>query len=405
LDYKYNIAKRFLFSKSSTKFISFITYISILGVALGVAALIIATSVLAGFENEIKSKVAGLVSHIQLGSFDPNGIKNHSRVIDSLKLKFPEITAISPYVQREALIKYKSNIEGVILKGIEQKTDISTAKSRIVSGEFNLTPIDTTFSRVLIGEKLAKKLNVEVGKKVFLLGLKGVPSPINPPKIKQFIVAGTYETGLRDYDDVYIYTDLKTAQNVFEFGNNITGIEMNMRSLDSLDMNASDINGFLGYPYSAKSMFKIFKPLFTWVELQKPLAPVFLSMIILVATFNIIGTILMLVLEKTNSVGVLKSLGASNADIMKIFIYDGLIIGFIGIILGNIIGLGLCLLEYNFKFFSLPEYYYMKNVPILIQPWMIVLVSIITFALCFLATTIPAYFASKISPIKSLKFS
>ncbi|MBX7046150.1 MAG: ABC transporter permease [Ignavibacteria bacterium] len=372
---------------------------------MGVAALIIATSVLSGFEGEIKSKVAGLVSHIQLNSFDAKGIKNYSNKIDSLKIRYPQITAISPYVQREALIKYKSNVEGVILKGIDQKTDISTAKSRIISGEFNLTPIDTTFSRVFIGEKLAKKLNVEAGKKVFLLGLKGVPSPINPPKIKQFIVAGTYETGLRDYDDVYIYTDLKTAQNVFEFENNITGIEMNMKNLDSLDNYAADMNEFLGYPYTAKSMFKIFKALFTWVELQKPLAPVFLSMIILVATFNIIGTILMLVLEKTNSVGVLKSLGAGNGDIMKIFIYDGLIIGFIGIILGNILGLGLCLLEQKFKFFSLPEYYYMKNVPILIQPWMIVLISIITFILCFLATTIPAYFASKISPIKSLKFS
>lgn len=113
----------------------------------------------------------------------------------------------------------------------------------------------------------------------------------------------------------------------------------------------------------------------------------------------------MLVLEKTNSIGILKSLGSSNGNIMKIFIFDGLIIGFVGIILGNIIGIGLCLAELKFKFFALPEFYYMKNVPILLQPEYIVVVSLISFVLCFLATTIPAYFASKISPIKSLKFS
>ncbi len=235
--------------------------------------------------------------------------------------------------------------------------------------------------------------------------MKGVPSPVNPPKIKQFIVAGTYETGLKDYDDVVIYTDMKTAQNLFEFGENISGIEMNMKTIDNLDATATSMNETLGYPYSAKSMFKIFRALFTWVELQKTPAPIILSMIILVATFNIVGTLLMLVLEKTNSIGILKSLGSSNGDIMKIFIFDGLIIGFVGIILGNIIGIGLCLAELKFKFFALPEFYYMKNVPILLQPEYIVVVSLISFVLCFLATTIPAYFASKISPIKSLKFS
>ena len=405
MNYKYTIAKRFLFSRSGSKFISFITYISIFGVALGVAALIVAISVLNGFEKEIKTKVAGLVSHIQITTFDQKEIPDYPSVINKVKENFKGVTGISPYIQREALIKFKDNAEGIILKGIDSKNDISTAKSRMIQGEFNLAPIDTTFSRILIGEKLAKKLGIEAGKKVFVFGLKGVPSPVNQPMIKQFIVAGTYETGLRDYDDIYIYTDIKTAQELFDFGNNITGIELNMANIDNLDVEARQINDMLGYPYNSKSMFKIFRALFTWVELQKPLAPIFLSMIILVATFNIIGTLLMLVLEKTNSIGILKSLGSSNSDIMRIFIFDGLIIAFIGIVLGNIIGIGICLLEQKFKFFALPEFYYMKNVPILLQPEYIIVVSAISFALCFLATTIPAYFASKTSPLKALKFS
>lgn len=405
MNYKLLIAKRFLFSSSGSKFVSFITYISILGVSLGVAALIIATSVLGGFEKEIKTKVAGLVSHIQINSFDTSGVANYPEIISKVKDNFKGITGISPYVQREGLIKFKDNIEGVVLKGIDINTDISTARSKIVQGEFNLTPVDTTFSRILIGQKLADKLGIQAGNKVFVFGLKSIPSPVNPPKIKQFIVAGTYETGLKDYDDVYIYTDIKTTQQLFSFGDNITGIELNMTNIDNLDNEAREINELLKYPYNARSMFRIFRTLFTWVELQKPLAPVLLSMIIIVATFNIIGTLLMLVLEKTNSIGILKSLGSSSSDIMRIFIFDGLIIGFMGIVIGNILGIGLCLLEQKFKFFALPEVYYMKNVPILLQWEFILGISLITFLLCFLATTIPAYFASKTSPLKALRFS
>ncbi len=358
-----------------------------------------------GFELEIKNKVAGLVSHIQINSFDQKGISDYPSVIKKVKENYKGVTGISPYVQREGLIKFKDNVEGIVLKGIDPATDISTAKSRIIQGEFNLAPVDTTFSRILIGEKLAQKLNIQAGSKVFVFGLKGIPSPVNPPKIKQFIVAGTYETGLKDYDDVIIYTDMKTTQNLFEFGDNITGIELNMNNIDNLDNQSTEINEMLGYPYNAKSMFRIFRALFTWVELQKTPAPIILSMIILVATFNIIGTLLMLVLEKTNSIGILKSLGSSSVDIMKIFIFDGLIIGVIGIIIGNILGIGLCLLEMKFKFFALPEFYYMKSVPILLQPEYIIIISLISFVLCFFATTIPAYFASKTSPLKALKFS
>jgi lipoprotein-releasing system permease protein len=161
----------------------------------------------------------------------------------------------------------------------------------------------------------------------------------------------------------------------------------------------------VGYPYFPKSLFKLYKPLFTWVELQKAPTPIVLGLIIIVATFNIVGTLLMLVLEKTRSIGILKSLGASRNSILKIFLFDGLLIGTIGIILGNILGLGICILESKYKFFSLPEIYYMKSVPILIQPENIILISVITIILAFIATMIPSYIASRIDPIKSIRFS
>lgn len=403
-NFKYFIAKRYLFSKKESKFVSFITYIAIFGITLGVAALIITVSILGGFEKEIKDKVAGLVSHIQITSFSPDGLKNYDRSINKIKENIPEVTGISPFVQKEAVIRYKENVEGIILKGINQQSDVSTAKNKILSGEFNLNPIDTIHSRLLIGNKLAQKLNINVGNKVIVFGLQGIPSPMNQPKIKQFIVSGIYETGLRDYDDVIIYTDLATAQKLFDYNGAVTGVELNINDINKVEDVVTKIKNLIEYPAYPRSLFKLFKGLFTWVELQKAPVPIILGLIIIVATFNIVGTLLMLILEKTQSIGILKSLGMNRKNIMQIFMYDGLIIGIIGIIFGNILGLSLCFLEMKYKFFKLPEIYYMKTVPILLQPEYIILISLITIVLVFFATIIPAFLASKFEPVKSIRF-
>lgn len=404
MNFKFFIAKRFLFSKKGSKFISFITFVSVIGLALGVAALIITTSILSGMKTEIKEKVAGLISHIQIYSFKNEGITNYQEVINDVKTHISEIKGISPVVQREAVIRYKENVEGIMLKGIIPETDISTARNKIVNGEFNLKPVDTIFSRIIIGDKLAKKMKIDVGNKIIVFGIKGIPSPLNQPKIKQFIVSGIYETGLRDFDDVIVYTDLRTSQNMFDMGNNITMLELSIEDIEKSDEISDKIKEILVYPNFPRSLFKTFRGLFTWVELQSAPTPIILGLIIIVASFNIIGALLMLVLEKTQSIGILKSLGTSNKDIMKIFIFDGMIIGFIGIILGNIIGIGLALLELKFKLFTLPELYYMKSVPIELQTGYIILISAITFCLVIAATLIPSYLASKFDPIKSTRF-
>lgn len=405
MNYKFFIARRYLFSRNRTKFISFITYISIIGVTLGVAALIVATSILNGFEKEIRDKVAGLVSHIQINSFVPEGLADYKDAIETINDSINGVSGISPIVQKEAVIRYKSNVEGIILKGIVSETDLSSARSKIIKGEYNLLPIDTVFSRLIIGDKLAGKLNIEVGNKVIVFGLNGIPSPLNQPKIKQFIVSGIYETGLRDFDDIIIYTDLQTAQNLFNLGSNVSGIEITLDNLDNVESAVTKIKKDIGYPYFPRSLFKLYKPLFTWVELQKAPTPIVLGLIIIVATFNIVGTLLMLVLEKTQSIGILKSMGASRINIMKIFLMDGLLIGVIGIILGNVLGLGLCYVELKYKLFSLPEIYYMKSVPILLEPEYIILISITTMILTFIATLIPSYLASRLDPVKSIRFS
>jgi len=405
MSFNYFVAKRFLFNNKGSKFISFITYISIIGITLGVSTLIIAVSILNGFEKEIKNKVSGLVSHIQITSFKPEGVFEYENVINEIEQKIPELTGISPFVQKEAVLRTKSTVEGVLVKGIDIKRDVSMARNKIIAGEFNIEPIDTIFSRLVIGDKLAQKLNLSLGQKVIIFGLKGIPSPFNQPKIKQFIISGIYETGLREFDDVLIYTNLISAQKLAEMESNVTGIEMKIQDIDKAEMVVTKLKDFLEYPLYPKSLFKMYRGLFSWVELQKAPTPIILGLIIIVATFNIVGTLLMLILEKTQSIGVLKALGSSKKTIMKIFITDGLIIGVMGIIFGNILGIGICLLELKYKFFSLPEQYYMKNVPILIQPEYMILISLISLILTLLVTLVPSYLASRVNPVKSIRFN
>lgn len=405
MNYKAYIAKRYLFSSKDSKFVSFITYVSILGVTLGVAALIIAVSIMSGFEKEIKDKVAGLVSHIQINSFQQEGLSDADDAIEKIKSEIPGITGISKFIQKEAVIRYKENIEGILLKGINPQTDLSTTRNKIIKGSYDLSPVDSSIGRLLIGQKLAERLGLDTGNKVIVFGLNGIPSPLNQPKIKQFIISGIYETGLRDYDDLIIYTDIPSSQKLFEMGNNVSGIEIKIDNIDRANELVFTLKKMLGYPYYPKSLFELYRPLFNWVDLQKAPTPIILSLIILVAVFNIVSTLLMLVLEKTQSIGILKSLGVSNSGIMKIFIYDGLLIGVIGVVLGNIIGLGLCYAEMKFNFFRLPELYYMKSVPILLEYDVIIFISVISLFLCFIATLIPSYLASRFEPVKSMRFA
>ncbi len=236
MNYSLFIASRYLFSRNSSGFIHFITLISVLGVTLGVAALIIATSIMNGFEKEIKEKVSGLVAHIQVSSFKSEGLPDYQEAIAIIKDSVNGITGISPIVQKEAVLRTKAGVEGLILKGIVPETDVSSAQSKILKGEFNLNPVDSTFSRLVVGNKLADKMKIDIGSKVIVFGLTGIPSPANTPKIKQFIVSGIYESGLREYDDMIVYTDLLTAQNTFALGESVTGIEIKLNNIDSADI-------------------------------------------------------------------------------------------------------------------------------------------------------------------------
>ncbi|HTK80987.1 MAG TPA: FtsX-like permease family protein, partial [Bacteroidota bacterium] len=214
-----------------------------------------------------------------------------------------------------------------------------------------------------------------------------------------------YESGMAEFDDVYAYTGLQDAQALYQLGDNVTGYDVLVKDLAQVDTVARQIERLLEYPHFSRTVFQQYHNLFSWVELQKKMSPILLSLIIIVATINIIGTILMFVLEKTRAIGILKSLGAGPAAIRKVFLLQGLWIGTVGIALGNLLAFICCFVQLKFKIISLPsEIYYMDAVPILMSPGNFVLVTIIAYGLCLLTTLLPSKAAAALDPVRALRF-
>lgn len=401
------LAKRFLGSKKESSFISFITTISIAGIAIGVAALIIAVSVLGGFEKEITEKTISLSSHIQVTSFKKEGIADYNAVLEQLKDTSNNlfVKEAHPFVQREAVIKFKDRTEGIIIKGIRNEDSIFSRQRKIIQGAGTLGLVDSSVSNIIIGNKLANKLNIPVGSKIFIIATVGIPSAANTPSVKGFNVIGIYESGLKEYDDVLLYTDLRDAQKLFSMGPYVTGIEVFLTNTDKIRKVTNEIKAQVDYPNNnARNVYQIYKGLFTWVELQKEPIPIVLGLIIIVAAINIIGFLLMLVLEKTETIGILKSLGAKNTDITFIFFIQGMLISLAGIISGNILGYGLCFLQLKYNLVKIPEIYYMSAVPLEIDISTGIVITLIAVLLSILVTVIPSYMASRLNPITSLRF-
>lgn len=407
MGYNLFLAKRFLGSRKESGIISFITLVSIIGTAIGVAVLIISVSVLSGFEKEVTEKAVSLSSHIQLTSFKPEGIDNYQKVINTVMDpdKRFGVNSAHPYVQREAVIKFKDKTEGIIIKGVRNSDSIFASQRKIIEGSGFVGQIDSTFSSIVIGSKLANKLGITIDSKVFLIATVGIPSASNTPNIKGFKVTGIYESGLREYDDVLLYTDIKDVQKLFNMGNYVTGIEMFVRDIDKIKETTAQLKLKVDYPNNnAKSVFQLYRGLFTWVELQKKPIPVILGLIIAVSSINVIGFLLMFVLEKTNTIGILKSLGTTNGAIIRIFFAQGMFISVIGIIVGNVLGYGLCLLQLKYDIVKIPEQYFVTHVPLLIDWNVGILVTVIAVSLSIIVTVIPSYLASRLNPVTSLRF-
>lgn len=406
MQFPFFISRKYTLSRKDSRFITFISSISIVGIALGVATLIIALSILNGFADTLTRKITDFDSHIEINSYRtvlPDYRTELPRLKDMMKGK---LLSLNPYASKLAIISHGKIKEGVNIKGIRTSDRWNGIKENLIDGNLNLE--SDSIASIIIGKKLADKLRAGIGDKVILFGLQDdrIPTLDNPPNIDIFKITGIFESGMAAYDDLNAYVSLKSAQDLFSLGDNITGYDIKVKNIAEIDSLTDELSAALHYPYNVKSIYQSHRNIFTWIELQKKPIPIILALIIIVAVFNIIGTLLMIVLEKTGSVGILKSLGAERKQIISIFLYQGIFLALIGIIAGNILAFILTFLQLHFNLISIPSsVYMMSKVPISLSVFTFAEVSAITFILCVAASFIPSYIASKIQPIKAIRFN
>jgi lipoprotein-releasing system permease protein len=424
--YEFFISKRYLRAKRKQVFVSIITFISIFGIFLGVAALIIVLAVMNGFEEDLRIKILGIKSHIELTTDMVGPMKDYEKVQERIASE-EGIVASTPFIYSQAMIRNGNGVTGVIIRGLETQSAfkvINLGKIREGNIEFlNKLPADLSkryknedarLTGIVIGREMARNLGIFLYDTITIISPVGVSTPMGMvPRMKKFIVVGIFESGFYEYDSTLAYLSLKSCQDFLQMGDTVTGIDIKVDDIYKADSIASKIQSKLGFPFWAHNWMQMNKNLFSALKLEKRVMFIILSLIVIVAAFNIISALIMIVMEKNKDIAILKSMGATSGSIMKIFIYQGLIVGVIGTLSGCAAGLAVALnlqrvslfIEKMFHFKFLPgDVYYLSELPSKVNYSDVVIIIIGTLLVCFLSTIYPSLRASKLDPAEALRY-
>ncbi|MBN1351594.1 FtsX-like permease family protein [candidate division KSB1 bacterium] len=415
MSYEFFIARRYLRSKRKTGFISLITIFSMGGILIGVAALIITFAIMNGYESELRAKIVGFDAHIRLRQFHGKpGFENYPGVMEQL-MQINHVVACAPYIIEQGIIQSrKVKPQPIIIKGSDAEAEkhVSNIDNYMVEGELNLgitmSETGSELPGVVLGKRVAEQMKVGPSDVVFMYSPEGILEFGGgfQPKINMFRVTGIFESGLDEFDSKIAIMGIPQARDFFQYGDKIGGIEIRLDSYEIADPVAYDIRNLYPYPATTETWYERNRPLFAWLQNQRWASSIVLSLIIFVAAFNIISTLIMVVMEKRKDIGVLKSLGASSGNIMKIFLFHGVVVGTIGTILGCIVGYGLCWSQLKFRWFSLPaDIYFINSLPIEMHVLDFVLISVIALLLSIFAGIYPAWHASRLDPVVVIRYN
>lgn len=411
MNYELFITQRILF-KSTAKDYSYkgsqsIIRISIFAVAIGLVVMILSTAIVTGFQKEIRNKVIGFGSHIQVNSYDTNTsyeinpINKNQELYKHLGSSIEGIRHIQVYATKAGIIKTEKDIEGIVLKGIGKDFDWGFFKKNLIEGNIFQVSDTVKSNHVLISKYLSRKLNLKLGDNILLYFIQ------QPPRARKFIIKGIYESGLEDFDKLYLLCDIAHIQKLNDWTEEqVGGFEILIDDFDKLNKVGNEVYSDVGYELNAQTIKEIYPQLFDWLELQNINVIVIITLMIIVAVINMISTILIIILERTNMIGILKALGATNWSIRKIFLYTGAYLIGIGILIGNIAGISLCLLQKYLGIITLPqESYYISVVPINFSFSTIMILNIGTLFICIIMLILPSYIITKITPVKAIRYS
>jgi lipoprotein-releasing system permease protein len=392
------------FSFKNNKNFAFFSYFAIAGIAIGIIALNLTLAIIDGLDSKITTKIFSFNSHIVVSGFSNKNLSS-----DNIFQKYPyynQLSSISPYTLKYSVFKYKSNYDGILLKGISNELDNSELKSSIIYGKYDVN-YNPYFPPLLISNTIAQKYNIKLNDKITIISLKSnqPPSIENPPVIFNFFVKGIFETGISEFDNNYFYTNLKNAQEIFDMKNEVSGFDIKIKNLSDIHNITKLMNNNFNYPYYAKNIYQIYSNIFTWIEFQKKPIPIIIFFITIVAIFNIISTLIINILVKTNNISVLKIIGISNFSLNIIFISYALFVGIIGILIGNLISFILSYIQMTYKIIHIPaSIYFIDHVPIVIKFSNYLLVSGIAFLITLIFALFPIKIITLLKPIDTLKF-
>lgn len=412
MNFEWFVSLRYLFAKRRGAFLSLITVISIAGVAVGVTALIVVLAVMNGFQEDLRNRILGVTSHIVVGSF--GGTVSNYREITPVLERVPGVVGATPFVYTQVMISSGKSVSGAVLRGIEilSASKVTRVGQNVALGRLadlkNPDGSDGAPAQpaIILGSELARNLAARAGDYITIVSPAGRLTPMGQiPKSKLFKVVGTFTSGLFEYDNTLAYVDIEVAQQFLSIGDTVTGIEVGVSDIYSAEEIAKSIEESLGSTYWVRNWMQMNQSLFAALKLEKAVMFVILTLIVLVAAFNIVSSLIMLVTEKGRDIAILKAMGATTTSIRRIFVIEGLLIGASGTLLGLGGGFGLCSILKKYKFIDLPPpIYHLSKLPVKMQTADVLLIALSAILISLIATIYPSQKAAKLDPADALRY-
>lgn len=403
------VSGRYLRTRQKRAFISLITALSIAGVSVGVMALIVVIAVMAGFETDLKSRIMGIRPHLVITK-KQGPFTQYNQILERVK-RIRGLDTASAYISTQVVLRTTSRAAGALLKGIEATEEnsgikgVNTARLAQVSTGTGHAKTSHELPAIIIGKELAANLGVIRGDTVYMISPRGMLSPAGHiPAMLKFRVADLFESGMYEFDGTLSFVNLVQAQKMLRMPTSVSGIEIRLSDMDQVDGLAEKIAGIVDSDYRLENWKQINSNLFSALRLEKTVMFIIMALIVLVAAFNIAGSLVMMVMEKRKDIAILKAMGATARSIGRIFVIKGLMIGLVGTALGTSAGLLLCTLLERYAFIHLPtDVYYISTLPVNLKAADVFMIVLCALLICFAATLYPARQAASIDPVEAIR--